>query len=96
MNNSQKFVGYEFDWRDEGDENLEMGKIEELQDNNFPKGLVLLERIFDRDNTYKQKKDVSKPEDCVEINLRSKESPKLIKIGKNLSTIERRMDLVRE
>jgi hypothetical protein len=47
---------------------------------------------------YKQKKDVSKPEDCVEINIGSKESPKLIKVGKNLSTKERRMieDLVRE
>jgi hypothetical protein len=70
----QKIANYKVDWRDESSEKLEMGEIEELRGNKFPKGLVPLERIFDRQDMYKQKKDVSKPEDCVEINIGSKES----------------------
>ena len=41
---------------------------------------------------------MSKPNDCMEINTGSKESPKFIKVGKSLSTRERKMIeyLVRE
>jgi hypothetical protein len=47
---------------------------------------------------YKQKREVSELEDCIEKNIGSVESPKLIRIGKNTSADERKEieNLIRE
>jgi hypothetical protein len=47
----------------------------------IPKGLVPLEIIFYRHDRYKPKKEVSTPNDYLEINIGTKESPKMIKVG---------------
>lgn len=103
MNNLQEFAGYQVDWRGEdwrgeGDENLEVEGIEQLRYNKLTRGLVTLENIFYRHDMYKQKKEVNKPEDSIEINIGSEASPKLIRIGKTTSAEERRQieDLIRE
>jgi hypothetical protein len=68
-----------------------MGEIKKLQDYNHPKAFIPFKTIFDRHYMYKQNKYVRKPKDCIEINIGSKESPKFIKVGNNLSKREKKM-----
>jgi hypothetical protein len=49
-----------------------------------------MEKIFDRHNMYKEKKEVIKLDDYMEINIGSLGSLKLVKIGKGTTSEERR------
>jgi hypothetical protein len=49
-----------------------------------------LEKIFDRHDMYKKKKEVVKPGSYIEVNIGTEEVPRLIKIGKGTSEKERK------
>ena len=55
-----------------------------LKTNTIPRGMVELERMFDKDESVKQRRpplDVGN-HDCDSFNLGSKEDPRMVKIGK--------------
>jgi hypothetical protein len=85
MNNLQEFAENDVDWREEGIEYQE-----ELRDNKIPSGLVPLEKMIYRHDMYKEKKEVSKPDDYMEIYIRSPCSSKIVKIGNGTTSKERR------
>jgi hypothetical protein len=45
MNNLQEFVDYKVDWREEGGENLEMGKLRSFREINFQRTCSIRENI---------------------------------------------------
>jgi hypothetical protein len=49
-----------------------------------------LEKIFDRHDMHKKKKEVIKPGSYIEVNIGTEEVPRLIKIGKGTSKKERK------
>lgn len=55
---------------------------EQLRDTNILLGLVLLEKMFDRHDMYKEKKEIVEPDEYMEINIGSPDSPKIVNIGK--------------
>jgi hypothetical protein len=57
-------------------------EIEDLPNNRIPQGVVPLETMFNRHDMYKKPPIEDQPEDVYEINIGSKESPRIIKIGK--------------
>ena len=59
--------------------------IENLQDKNIPKGMVTLERVFNRHDMCKDKQNEDESEVVFEINIGSTSSLRMIKIGKNTS-----------
>jgi ribonuclease HI len=81
MNNLQEFSGFRVGYK-EGHKYKE--EEEEHFENPTPKGLIKLEQIFDRHDSYK-KKETIKPGDYIEVNIKTTEDPKMIKIGKGTS-----------
>jgi hypothetical protein len=53
MNNVREFDDYVVDWRVEDETNEVFEVIDLLEGNKIPKGLVPIERIFDRHDIYK-------------------------------------------
>jgi hypothetical protein len=66
--------------------------------NPVPRGITSLERIFDKHDMHKRKKEVVKPDSYIEINIGTEEVPRFIKIGKGTSEKERKelISLVQE
>lgn len=60
-------------------ENIE---IIDLPDEPLPKGVVPLERLFDRNDMYKGKPSSKIDDEVIEFNIGTKESPKVVKFGK--------------
>ena len=77
MANTEEYLGNQIDWRKEG-------SIEDLGYNPIPMEKVSMEKIFDRNDRCKQKKDTTRGFEYEEVNIGSQEDPCLIKIGKTL------------
>jgi hypothetical protein len=90
MNNLQEFSNFEVNWEEQGNEYLE---IYEPKENPIPKGLISLENIFNINDMCKNKKEIVKPSDYIELNIGSDQDPRMIKIGKGTSEKERK-DLI--
>jgi hypothetical protein len=58
--------------------------------NPYPRGITTIEKIFDRHDMHKKKKEVIKPGSYIEVNIGTEEAPRLIKIGKGTSENERK------
>ena len=78
---------------DEGEEKDDPKKKEEIEDgdgiwnlktNTIPRGMVELERIFDKDESTKKRRPSPKVgnNDCDSFNLGLEEDPHMVKIGK--------------
>lgn len=63
-NNLQEFAKNEVDWREKGVEYQE-----QLRDNKIPFDLVPLEKMFDKHDMYKEKKEIVKPDEYIQINI---------------------------
>ena len=57
--------------------------------NHIPKGLVPLERLFDRNDVAVKGKISNDDVDVVECNIGTKEDPKFVKLSHNLSREQR-------
>jgi hypothetical protein len=73
------------DWKEEGIEYQE-----ELRNNKISIGLVPLEEMYDRHDMCKENKEIVKLDEYMEINVGSPDGPKIVKIGKGISSEERR------
>lgn len=60
-------------------------EILQLKTNKMPKGLVMLESVFDNHDRFKSEVKSSKTDDLEEINLGTEEAPKKVYIGRNVS-----------
>ena len=64
LNNLKEFSQYQGNWQ-AGDD--DRPKIMQWKENKYLTGLVLLEKIFDRHDRFKQSKQATKHEDSIEI-----------------------------
>jgi hypothetical protein len=67
--------------------------------NLVPRGLVAQEKLFDRQDGHKPKKETSiKPSDHLEVNIGTKEEPRMVKVGKStpIEEIKEIIELLRE
>ena len=64
-------------------------KIIELKSNLIPKGLVPLERIFSKDDTFLKPVVQSSEENVVDCNIGLAEHPRMVKISKALTAEQR-------
>jgi hypothetical protein len=73
-------------------------EIIDLPDGPLPKGVVPLERLFDRNDMYKGKSSSKIDDEVIEFNIGTKESPKMVKFGKGTTPDEREklISLIRE
>jgi hypothetical protein len=73
-------------------------EIIDLHDGPLPKGIVLLERLFDRNDMYKGKSSSKIDDEVIEFNIGTKKTPKMIKFGKGTTPDEREklIALIRE
>jgi hypothetical protein len=62
----------------------------QLRENKIPKGLVPLEKLFDRDHRARRHQEERKQDDFIEVHIGTKLHPNIIHIGNNCSTDERR------
>jgi hypothetical protein len=76
-------------------ENIE---IIDLPDGPLPKGVIPLERLFDRNDMYKGKSSRKIDDEVIEFNIGTEESPKMVKFGKGTMPDEREklISLIRE
>ena len=79
IDNIEEFSNFNVNFQEEGKEY--QGKGDQF-DNPVPRGLVSLEHIFDRKDRRKTNIDPLKRGDYIEINIRTNNEPKMIKIGK--------------
>ena len=72
--------------------------IIQLKSNSFPRGLVLLEDIFDSNDVAKSHKVPSRDDEVEECNIGTERDPKFIKMSKNLTkeSKERYIKLMKE
>ena len=75
----QEFEGGKISDQQEGKEYQEH---EDNIRNHISSNLIAFEKLFDRHNRHKNKKESIKIGDYVEINIGTNKDPKLIKIGK--------------
>jgi hypothetical protein len=61
----------------------------QLKSNKIPKGLVPLERLFDRSDAFVGTNKPCVGQQVVEVDIGSKETPRLIKIGQGCTQEER-------
>jgi hypothetical protein len=61
-------------------------EIVQLKNNIIPKGLVLLEKMFDENGVARNPKIIANNEDVEDCNIGTEENPKIIKLLKTLST----------
>ena len=82
IHNIEEFSYFNVSYKEEGKEYVEEdNKIK----NPVLRGIVALENIFDRHGMYKNKKEIIKSGNYIEINIETKEVPRCIKIGKGTS-----------
>jgi hypothetical protein len=95
IHNVKEFSDFNVSYKEEGKEYVQEDNPIK---NPVSRGIVTLENIFDRHDMYKKKKELIKPGSYIEINIRTKEIPRFIKIGKETSEKERRelISLVQE
>ena len=63
-----------------------------MEGNVIPRGLVTLESLFDKEDKRKDKVESSKPSSCSDyekVNIGSEENPKMVLIGKDLTSQEK-------
>lgn len=82
----------------DGKETIFGQAILQLKTNKLPKGLVMLESTFDKQDRFRLEVKDTKPEDLEEVNLRIEEYPRKVYIGKILSPHVRKemIDLLRK
>ena len=56
-----------------------------LKNNQIPKGLIPLERLFDQDDIPLKSTVQPQPEEVEDCNIGTKETPKMVKISKYLT-----------
>jgi hypothetical protein len=61
----------------------------QLSRNNIPKGLVPLERLFDKNDVAMKVKGSNDDADVTECNIGTKKDPKFVKLSSNLSREQR-------
>ena len=66
--------------------NLYGNKILHLEGKSIPRGLVPLENIFDPNDVAKEPQLVPSCEDVEDVNIGTKNHPKIIKISRTLSS----------
>jgi hypothetical protein len=87
IQNVQEFSDFNVSYKEEGKDYVkEDGPLK----NPVPRGITTLEKIFDRHDMHKKKKEVTKPGSYIEVNIGTEEVPKLIKIRKGTSEKERK------
>jgi hypothetical protein len=59
--------------------------ITQLKNNIIPKGLVPLEKIFDKNDVAKSPKMIANDGDVEDFKIGTQEDPKIIKLSKTLS-----------
>jgi len=93
----QEFSSHEINWQGEGS-TCPKHKTIQWKGNKIPRELIVLERTFYRADRMKVRPDLSKDEGHIDINIGSKEIPKLIRIGEACSLDEKRdiENLIRE
>jgi hypothetical protein len=64
-------------------------RVEDLLNDTLPKGVVPLERMFDRHDMYKEKLVVDQSDEAFEFDIGSENNPRVIKIGKGTTLSER-------
>jgi len=64
-------------------------EIIDLPDEPLPKGIVPLERLFDRNGIYKGKTSNKIDDEVVEFNIGASESLKMVMFGKRTTSAER-------
>jgi hypothetical protein len=57
----------------------------QLKNNIIPKGLVLLEKIFDENDVARNPKIIENDEDVKDCDIGTQENPRIIKFSKSLS-----------
>jgi hypothetical protein len=82
INNAQEFSDFNVSYKEEGKDYPEEN---DSVRNPAPRGIIALEKIFDRHDMYKKKKETIKPGSYIEIKIGTEEVPRLIKIGKGTS-----------
>jgi hypothetical protein len=87
IHNVQEFSDFNVSYKEEGKDYVEEDNPIK---NPVPRGISALEKIFDRHDMYKKKKEVVKPGSYIEVNIGTKEVPRLIKIGKGTLEKERK------
>jgi ribonuclease HI/transposase InsO family protein len=95
INNVQEFSDFNVSYKEDGKDYPEEN---DSVRNPAPRGIIALEKIFDRHDMHKKKKETIKPGSYIEINIGTEEVPRLIKIGKGTSEKERKqlISLVKE
>jgi hypothetical protein len=63
--------------------------IVQLPNNHIPKGLVPLERLFDKNDVAAKGKTSNDDVDVAECNIGTKRDPKLVKLSRSLSKEQR-------
>jgi hypothetical protein len=61
----------------------------QLRTNKIPRGLVPLEKFFDRSDAFVGTNKPCANQQVIEVDIGSKESPRLIKIGQDCTPRER-------
>jgi hypothetical protein len=59
--------------------------IVQLKNNNIPKGLVPLEKLFDNNDVARNPKITENNEDIEDCNIETQEDPNIIKLSKTLN-----------
>lgn len=82
----------------DGKETMFGQEVIQLKTNKVPKGLVILENMFDNQDRVRPRSKDHKPQELEEINLGTNEAPKKVYIGQNLSAKIRKplIDLLRK
>jgi hypothetical protein len=87
IHNVQEFSDFKVSYKEEGKDYPEE---DDSIRNPAPRGITALEKIFDRHDMHKKKKEVIKLGSYIEVNIGTKEAPRLIKIGKGTLEKERK------
>jgi ribonuclease HI len=87
IHNVQEFSDFNVSYKEEGKDYVEE---DNPLKNPVPREITALEKIFDRHDMHKKKKEVVKPGSYIEVNIGTEEVPRLIKIGKATSEKERK------
>jgi hypothetical protein len=87
IHNVQEFSDFNVSYKEESKDYLEE---DDSIKNPVLRGITSLEKIFDRHDMHKKKKEVIKPGSYIEVNIGTEEVPRLIKIRKGTSEKERK------
>jgi hypothetical protein len=82
--NDPSWIMQEVESKEKIHNKIENNKMLMLKNNQIPKGLIPLERLFDQNDIPLKYTLQPQPEDLEYCNLGSKESPKFVKLSKYL------------